>query len=217
MSSKPRTQTEIGAAIREARGGLSIRELARRSNISPGQISRIEAGEVDKPSQDTLLALARALGTNPDLFLVIAGHLNGQKAHALLQRELESTTELSGSASNLEEHVEDLLDETGLWPSGELPAELADEKQRSIARSLLALPDSESFNLLSLADYEAEAAAQIREIASAWPALTEERRKLTLAFIADQEVLARLDRLPNPRGRYDLELQLSPREEQNGQ
>jgi hypothetical protein len=42
----------------------------------------------------------------------------------------------------------------------------------------------------------------VAEIAAAWVGLTPERRNLVLAFVADQEVLSRLDRMPRPPGRY---------------
>ncbi len=70
--------------IREAREELelSIRELARRSGISAGQISRIESGDVDKPSPSTLSALAAALGRSPVPLLYLAEHIDEDEFEA---------------------------------------------------------------------------------------------------------------------------------------
>lgn len=53
----------VGRAVREARRleDIGVRELARRSGISAGQISRIENGEVQAPEYPTLEALAGAM------------------------------------------------------------------------------------------------------------------------------------------------------------
>jgi hypothetical protein len=51
----------------------------------------------------------------------------------------------------------------------------------------------------------------LEELALAWPALTPERKRLVLAFVADQEVLSTLDRMPSPPGRYDVDVALTKR------
>jgi len=53
----------IGERIRIAREtrGLSLREVAERSRISPGALSMIERGKRPNPSAHTLQALARVL------------------------------------------------------------------------------------------------------------------------------------------------------------
>jgi transcriptional regulator with XRE-family HTH domain len=54
---------QIGLGIRRLRNsmGLTLGEVAKRSNISPGMLSRMENGDVS-PSLETLGALAAALG-----------------------------------------------------------------------------------------------------------------------------------------------------------
>ena len=54
---------QIGAGIRRLRNsmGLTLGEVAKRSNISPGMLSRMENGDVS-PSLETLGSLAAALG-----------------------------------------------------------------------------------------------------------------------------------------------------------
>jgi transcriptional regulator with XRE-family HTH domain len=57
-----------------------MRELARRSGLSPAQVSRIEAGEVDRPSTETLSQLADALDRRPQLLLAALDRLPESEA-----------------------------------------------------------------------------------------------------------------------------------------
>ncbi len=77
----------VGEAIRRAREGLglSIRELGRRAGVSAAQLSRIEAGQVEQPSIDTLVAVARALDRNPKPLLIASGHIRRAEALATLR------------------------------------------------------------------------------------------------------------------------------------
>jgi transcriptional regulator with XRE-family HTH domain len=63
--SKPASDvtTQIGATVRRLRNsmGLTLGEIAKRSKISPGMLSRLENGDVS-PSLETLGALTTALG-----------------------------------------------------------------------------------------------------------------------------------------------------------
>ena len=61
------TPVQLGQAIRAVREqrGLSLRELARRVNVSPSFVSQIELGKAN-PSVGTLYALVSVLGTTLD-------------------------------------------------------------------------------------------------------------------------------------------------------
>jgi transcriptional regulator with XRE-family HTH domain len=88
------TRTRAAAGVSGA--GLSLRELARRSGVSVAQVSRIEAGQVHKPSREILVALARALDRNPIPLLILAGHLNLEEARQALQLLFREGAELPG-------------------------------------------------------------------------------------------------------------------------
>ena len=94
MQEQVQTLAEV---IREARvrERLSMRELARRSGLSAAQISRIEAGEVERPVAETLVRLAKALGRDAQLLLVFAGHIRGTRAQQLLRQAIEALPEQS--------------------------------------------------------------------------------------------------------------------------
>jgi transcriptional regulator with XRE-family HTH domain len=61
----------IGEAIRfyRMRAGITQEELARRAEIAPTSVVRLETGEVRQPRYGTLMKLAGALGVNPAEFV----------------------------------------------------------------------------------------------------------------------------------------------------
>jgi transcriptional regulator with XRE-family HTH domain len=85
----------LAAVTKEARvrARLSMRGLARRSGLSAAQISRIEAGEVERPAAETLVRLAKALDRDAQLLLVFAGHIRGARARQLLREAIEALPE----------------------------------------------------------------------------------------------------------------------------
>ena len=86
------TMAELTRAAR-VRARLSMRGLARRSGLSAAQISRIEAGEVERPVAETLVKLAKALDRDAQLLLVFAGHIGGARARQLLREAIEALPE----------------------------------------------------------------------------------------------------------------------------
>ena len=88
-------QTTLAEVAKEARvrARLSMRGLARRSGLSAAQISRIEAGEVERPVAETLVKLAKALDREAQLLLVFAGHIWGARARQLLRQAIEALPE----------------------------------------------------------------------------------------------------------------------------
>src|SRR5439155_18763627 len=86
------TMAEVTRDAR-ARAGLSMRGLARRSGLSAAQISRIEAAEVERPVDETLVKLAKALDRDAQLLLVFAGHIRGARARQLLRQAIEELPE----------------------------------------------------------------------------------------------------------------------------
>src|SRR2546423_8036179 len=68
--------------------GLSLRRLAKISGVSLAQLSRIESGQVTRPSIETLWALAPAINCHPTFLLVLAGHLSGDQARDAIREVL---------------------------------------------------------------------------------------------------------------------------------
>jgi transcriptional regulator with XRE-family HTH domain len=92
MDDQVQTMAEVTREAR-VRAGLSMRGLARRSGLSAAQISRIEAGEVERPVAETLVRLAKALDRDAQLLLVFAGHIRGARARQLLREAFEALPE----------------------------------------------------------------------------------------------------------------------------
>jgi transcriptional regulator with XRE-family HTH domain len=86
------TMAEVTKEAR-MRARLSMRGLARRSGLSAAQISRIEAGEVERPAAETLVRLAKALDRDAQILLVFAGHIGGARARQLLRQAVEALPE----------------------------------------------------------------------------------------------------------------------------
>ncbi|MGV9664034.1 helix-turn-helix domain-containing protein [Nocardia niigatensis] len=51
----------LGAALRAARGGRELLEVAERAGISPETLRKIESGRLPTPAFGTVVALSRAL------------------------------------------------------------------------------------------------------------------------------------------------------------
>jgi transcriptional regulator with XRE-family HTH domain len=92
MQDQEGTLAEVTKEAR-VRARLSMRGLARRSGLSAAQISRIEAGEVERPAAETLVRLAKALDRDAQLLLVFAGHIRGARARQLLREAVEALPE----------------------------------------------------------------------------------------------------------------------------
>jgi transcriptional regulator with XRE-family HTH domain len=89
----PRAQFEVlGAAIRAERmtAGLSLRDLAERTQVSNAYLSQIERG-LHEPSLSVLSAIARALDVSLEALLARAGLLgDGDAAGRALVRDTEA-------------------------------------------------------------------------------------------------------------------------------
>jgi transcriptional regulator with XRE-family HTH domain len=92
MQDQEGTLAEVTKEAR-VRARLSMRGLARRSGLSAAQVSRIEAGEVERPAAETLVRLAKALDRDAQLLLVFAGHIRGARARQLLREAIEALPE----------------------------------------------------------------------------------------------------------------------------
>src|SRR5438552_15648349 len=93
MQDQVQTMAEVTRGARVG-AGLSMRGLARRSGLSAAQISRIEAGEVERPAAETLVKVAKALDRDAQLLLVFAGHIRGARARQLLRLAIQALPEL---------------------------------------------------------------------------------------------------------------------------
>jgi len=75
---------------REARRKLdpefSVRKVATRIGVEPSYLSKIERGEQPPPSEEKIVALAQALGEDPDVMLAMAGKVSSDLQEAIRKR-----------------------------------------------------------------------------------------------------------------------------------
>lgn len=99
----------FGTYIRKRRSELqgkspdfSVRRLARRIGVEPSYLSKVERDETPPPSEAKIMALAEALGEDPDMLLAMAGKVSTElqavirarpQLFAQLIRELKSVPE----------------------------------------------------------------------------------------------------------------------------
>jgi transcriptional regulator with XRE-family HTH domain len=101
---------ELGASIRALREqrGLSLRELARRVNVSPSFVSQIELGKAN-PSVGTLYSVVSVLGTTLD-------DLIGEQQPTEVGAERDVGTPDGGGP--------------GTWPRVDVPVQSATDRKR---------------------------------------------------------------------------------------
>ena len=115
------TVEEFGRYLRELRkrAGLSQRDLAQRAGIDFTYLSKIENGRVDPPGEQTMRALATALGADAETLLARARKLprdlkhlvaQGSPEKALLLRRIAQTPM---TAERVERMLRLLDEETG--------------------------------------------------------------------------------------------------------
>jgi transcriptional regulator with XRE-family HTH domain len=83
----------FGNFIRKARerrlvddSRFSLRQVARRIDVEPAYLSKVEREEVAPPSEATIVRLARELDEDADLLLAMAGKISGDLAEIIRKR-----------------------------------------------------------------------------------------------------------------------------------
>jgi len=75
--------TNFGSFIRQRREALrenspeySVRRVAKRIDVEPSYLSKVERAEQPPPSEQTIIALAKVLNEDPDVLLALAGKVS---------------------------------------------------------------------------------------------------------------------------------------------
>ena len=86
-------ETVFGQYVRQRREALratdrafSVRKVARRVGIEPSYLSKIERGTQPPPGEQTIMALARELGEDPDVLLAMAGKVSSDLQEIIRKR-----------------------------------------------------------------------------------------------------------------------------------
>lgn len=82
----------------------SLRQMAGRVGLEPSYLSKIERGEQPPPSEDSIRAVAKDLGEDPDVLLAMAGKVSGDLQQIILKRP-RLFAELLRDLRNLPDHA----------------------------------------------------------------------------------------------------------------
>jgi transcriptional regulator with XRE-family HTH domain len=145
----------------------SLREIAAISGLSAGQISRLANGHSDRPTFDTAVRLAPALGIHPACLHVLAGHLPLEQGKQALRAVVETAAKGTTDESDLDalEGVKRDLD------AAADPAALSDAAVVLVTTAVHGVDYPE----LDIAG-PAPDVDLLAELVAAWPQLTPDRR-----------------------------------------
>jgi transcriptional regulator with XRE-family HTH domain len=91
-------------ALRIGDKTMSVRGVAGRIGLEPSFLSKIERGDVAPPSEAKIVALAAALGEDPDVLLALAGKVSGD-LQAVIVRRPALFAELIRQLADLPDHA----------------------------------------------------------------------------------------------------------------
>jgi HTH-type transcriptional regulator, competence development regulator len=103
--------SEFGEYIRQRREKLqetgvqfSLRRVAAAIGVEPSYLSKVERGEQPPPSEKAVLALAQALGEDPDVLLALAGKVSAELLQIIRKRP-QLFAQLIRDLKDLPDHV----------------------------------------------------------------------------------------------------------------
>jgi transcriptional regulator with XRE-family HTH domain len=84
-------QKTFGETVRELRKkkGISLRRFAQKVDMSPTYLSKVERGEFKPPAEEKVMAIASALGEDPDELLALAGRVPSDVQDIIKERPRE--------------------------------------------------------------------------------------------------------------------------------
>jgi transcriptional regulator with XRE-family HTH domain len=104
-------ENTLGNYIREKReaflrkdSSYSLRQVARRINIEPSYLSKIERGTQTYLSETKIIALARELNEDPDLLLALCGKISTD-VQEIIRKRPQLFTQLIRELKNFPDHA----------------------------------------------------------------------------------------------------------------
>ncbi len=77
---------DVRKRLRQEDRRYSLRQVAKRIDVEPSYLSKIERGEVAPPSEATTVKLAKELGQDPDVLLAMAGKVSSDLQEIIRKR-----------------------------------------------------------------------------------------------------------------------------------
>ena len=90
--------------LQEGDAQFSLRKVAAAIGVEPSYLSKIERGEQPPPGAETIIALAKELGEDPDILLALAGKVSAD-LQAIIRRRPALFAQLIRDLKNLPDHA----------------------------------------------------------------------------------------------------------------
>jgi len=101
----------FGEYIRERREELrkkdptfSVRKVAKRIEVQPSYLSKVERGEQAPPSEKKIVLLAEVLGEDPDVLLALAGKVSSD-LQAVIRKRPKLFADLIRELKDMPDHA----------------------------------------------------------------------------------------------------------------
>ena len=91
-------------AFREKDSSYSLRQVAKRINIEPSYLSKIERGTQTYLSETKIIALARELNEDPDLLLALSGKISTD-VQEIIRKRPQLISQLIRGLKNYSDHA----------------------------------------------------------------------------------------------------------------
>jgi transcriptional regulator with XRE-family HTH domain len=82
----------------------SLRKVAAAVDLEPSYLSKIERGEQPPPGEKAIVALARALGEDPDVLLALAGKVS-EDLLAIIRKRPQLFAQLIRDLKSMPDHA----------------------------------------------------------------------------------------------------------------
>lgn len=83
---------------------FSLRKVAAAIDVEPSYLSKIERGEQPPPGEQTIVALAKQLGEDPDVLLALAGKVSDE-LQAIIRKRPALFAQLIRDLKNMPDHA----------------------------------------------------------------------------------------------------------------
>jgi transcriptional regulator with XRE-family HTH domain len=91
-------------ALQAAAPSFSLRKVAAAIGVEPSYLSKIERDEQPPPGEQTIIALAKELGEDPDVLLALAGKVS-QELQAIIRKRPLLFAQLIRELKNMPDHA----------------------------------------------------------------------------------------------------------------
>src|SRR5262245_29884431 len=90
--------------LQETDPHYSLRQIAARIDVEPSYLSKIERGDQPPPGEQTIVALAKELGEDPDVLLAMAGKVS-EELQAIIRKRPKLFAQVIRDLKKMPDHA----------------------------------------------------------------------------------------------------------------